>query len=76
MKDSFKKIVDELGLQVNITLLEEQLESVCERVVLDCVELIDAHAQNMDKYNFEEKARTARSCAGMLLEHFNMKEKQ
>ena len=76
MKDSFKQIVNDLGLQVNITVLEEQLELVCERVVLDCVELINAHAQNMEKYNFEEKASTARCCAGMLLEHFNMKEKQ
>lgn len=76
MKQPFQTIIDELGYQKNITLLEEQLEDICEAVVAECVELINAHAQNMDKYNFEDKARTAHTCTGIILEHFDMKEKK
>lgn len=75
MKTQFKRIVEELGYQTNITLSEEQLENVCEAVVKECIELINAHAHNMEVYNFTEKAQTAHSCAGMILEHFNMKDK-
>lgn len=74
MKDPFKKIVEELGLKVNVTLVEDQLAAICERIVLDCVELIDAHACNMETYKFLDKAKTAHVCAGILLEHFEMKE--
>lgn len=42
MKPEFKKIVDDLGYQVNITLLEEQLEDICEAVVLECTKLIES----------------------------------
>lgn len=42
MKPEFKKIVDDLGYQLNITLLEEQLEDICEAVVLECTKLIES----------------------------------
>lgn len=41
MKPEFKKIVEDLGYQVNITLLEEQLEDICEAVVKECTKLIE-----------------------------------
>lgn len=42
MKPVFKNIVEDLGYQVNITLLEEQLEAVCEAVVLECAKMIES----------------------------------
>lgn len=42
MKPVFKKIVEDLGYQVNITLLEEQLEAICEAVVLECTQMIES----------------------------------
>lgn len=74
MKQPFQTIIDELGYQTNITLLEEQLENICESVVKECVELINAHAKNMEAYNFTDKANTAHTCAGMILEYFDMKD--
>lgn len=76
MKQSFQTIIDELGYQKNTTLLEEQLEDICESVVNSCVELITAHATNMEAYNFTDKANTAHTCAGMILEYFDMKDKK
>lgn len=40
MKPVFKNIVKDLGYQVNVTLLEEQLEAICEAVVLECTQMI------------------------------------
>ena len=54
----------------------EEIEQFSKLIIGRCVDLITAHAANMEQYNFEDKARTARSCAGMILEHFEMKEKQ
>lgn len=76
MKQSFRSIIEDLGYQTNVTLLEEQLEDICESVVKACVELIDAHAQNMETYKFNDKAATARTCSGMILEYFDMKDKK
>lgn len=42
MKPEFKKIVEGLGYQLNITLLEEQLENICEAVVLECTRMIES----------------------------------
>ena len=42
MKPVFKKIVEDLGYQVNITLLEEQLEDICNAVVLECARMIES----------------------------------
>ena len=72
MNKNFKRLIDKLGLQVNITLLEEQLELYSQEIVNECVTLLDAHAQNMEKYNFNDKAKTAHSCSGILLEHFGL----
>lgn len=42
MRPEFKKIVKDLGYQLNITLLEEQLEDICEAVVLECTRIIES----------------------------------
>lgn len=42
MKPEFKKIIDDLGYQVNVTLLEEQLEDICVAVVQECARLIES----------------------------------
>lgn len=42
MKPEFKKIVQDLGYQVNTALLEEQLEDICDAVVLECARIIEA----------------------------------
>lgn len=75
MKQSFQSIIEELGYQTTVPLTEEQLEDICESIVQVCVELIDAHAQNMETYKFDSKAITARTCSGIILEHFDMKDK-
>lgn len=70
MSTRISQIIKEQGF-----LPDGDLYEIAEVIARECAELINAHAQNMEKYNFEEKARTARSCAGMILEHFNMKGK-
>ena len=42
MHPEFKKIVNDLGYQLNITLLEEQLAEICEAVVLECTKQIES----------------------------------
>lgn len=42
MKPEFKQIVEGLGYQLNVTLLEEQLEDICESVVIECAKMIES----------------------------------
>ena len=43
------------------------------KIVEACSDLCLAHAASMEKYKFIEKARTANTCSGILLEHFKLK---
>lgn len=42
MKPEFKKIIEDLGYQANVTLLEEQLGDICEAVVLECTRIVES----------------------------------
>ena len=41
MKNKYKEIIKNLGYQLNITLLEEQLEDIMDAVVCECAELAE-----------------------------------
>ena len=45
-----------------------------ELIVRRCADIIYAHAESLEKYKFTDKANTAKSCGGMVLEHFGLKE--
>lgn len=52
--------------------LDEDL--FAELLIKECARLIDGHALQLRKFNFETNAITAESCSGMLLEHFGLKK--
>lgn len=39
MKPQFKQLADDLGIQLNVTLLEEQLEEFAETIVEMCAQV-------------------------------------
>ena len=41
MKQQYKQIVENLGYQLNITLLEEQLEGIMDALVKECAQLAE-----------------------------------
>ena len=72
MNNNFKRILSESGLKVNTTITAEQLTKYSQSIVKECAELLEAHAQNMEKYNFTKKSETIHSCSGIILEHFGI----
>lgn len=61
MKPQFKQIADKLGIQLNITLLEERLEEFAELIVKECAEICR-----------ERKLTPSAFTADELLEHFGV----
>lgn len=51
-------------------------KKLAELIVQECASLIYKHAESLDTYKFTDKANTAKTCGGMLLEHFGLKEKK
>lgn len=64
MKPKYKEIVKNLGYQLNITLLEEQLEYIMDAVVLQC-------AQWLEETDPDEEI--GHEDAQALLTHFGVK---
>lgn len=51
-----------------------QMEELANRVVIECAALLYKHADALTSYKFTDRAYTANSCAGMILEHFGLKD--
>jgi len=43
-----------------------------ELMIEECEFLLESHAQGMDRYGFDAKAKTARICVGIIKEHFGI----
>ena len=63
MNERYKQIVKDLGYQLNITLLEEQLEDIMNAVVKECAE-----------YCKNQKLAPSAFTGEDLKEHFGVKE--
>lgn len=80
MNNNLREIAEELNLvKWNGTTIEwvcdpEIIDQLAKEIVLCCKDIILAHADQLSAYHFVEKANTADSCAGMILEHFGYKE--
>ena len=55
---------------------ENALEVFASELVKECADMMYSHAHSLEQYNFTDKANTAKSCGGMVLEHFGLKEKK
>lgn len=61
-------------LQEDFNNGEISLDAYTESVVHLCMELCEIHGESMASYNFNDKAKTAFTCAGIIREHFDVKE--
>ena len=64
MKQQYKELIERLGYQRNITLLEEQLEDIMDAVVLQCAQWLADTDPDEDIGNEDAQA---------LLTHFGVK---
>lgn len=62
MKPQFKQIVKDLGYQLNITLLEEQLEDIMDALVIECAEFCKNQKLTPSAFTGDD-----------LMEHFGVK---
>ena len=61
--------------KIYYTFPENALEVFAGELVKECSDLMYSHAHSLDQYRFTDKANTAKTCGGMVLEHFGLKEK-
>lgn len=57
----------------NYELTDEDITQLVRTVVQECSDLIKSHAKSLEAYNFKDKATTALTCSGIILEHFDIK---
>ena len=50
-------------------------EDVVRRVALECAKLCERHAEEMNYHGFDAKASTATTCAGIIKEAYDLKNK-
>lgn len=50
-------------------------EDIIRDVVEACALLCERHAEEMEAYNFESKANTAHTCAGIIKEAYGLEHK-
>lgn len=55
--------------------IASRADKLAELIVLECVSLLKLHARGLKSHGFEDKANTANTSAGILLEHFGLKDK-
>ena len=75
MRPEFKKLIQDLGYQTNITLLEEQLEEICLAVVQECATVIKAN-ETLVRNNTQTRglADILQGTRANLLKHFNIED--
>ena len=51
---------------------DTSIEDIIADVVESCADLCERHAEEMEAYNFESKANTAHTCAGIVKEAYGL----
>ena len=69
-----EKIAELVLAHTGKELSPELIQELKRLVVSECTQLIDMHAKQLRKFNFVSNAQTAETCAGILKEHFKVKE--
>lgn len=75
MRPEFKKHIQDLGIQLNATLQEEQLEAVCLAVVRECARVIKAN-ETLVRNNTQTRglADILQSTRANLLKYFDIED--
>ena len=74
MNQEFKKIVDNLGYQLNITLLEEQLEDIMTAVVKECTTIIEQNYAGMPGTYAGAHNSAIVKCKDSINKHFGLEK--
>lgn len=69
-----EKALEEVGSEDSPDFFNVYAMMYTELLVDECEFLLESHAQGMDRYGFDAKAKTARICIGIIKEHFGLKE--
>ena len=79
MREELEKELAEFAekhCELPLTEQVQKLISHCvDLIATDCADLADAHGQQMDRYGYGHKSKTAFACAGIIREHFGVKGK-
>ena len=76
MKEIYKEIALKTGGSHYPEVGGQLLEQFADELVRSCAKLIESHADSLSAYKFNDKASTAKTCAGIILEHFGLKDTQ